>query len=76
MAIAERLSRIEALLEVNNDTTSRVMKTLEGPTGVVVRLDRVEQSHACLRKWTGLVGVTAVAALVQKTLPFLTKLFH
>ena len=76
MKLSDRLSRIEALLEVNNATTDKLVRILEGEAGMVVRLDRVEREYACLRKWVGLVGATALATLVQKIVPSLGKLLH
>ena len=76
MRLSERLSRIEALLEVNNATTDKLVNMLDGENGVVVRLDRVERGYACLRKWTGMIGATAMAALVQKVIPVLGRLVN
>lgn len=74
MKLTDRLSRIEALLEMNIKATERLANALDGHDGLIVRVDRVEGVCKTLRKWTGLVGATAVAALVTKLLPNLHRI--
>lgn len=76
MKLSDRLSRIEALLEMNIKATERLTRALEGRDGLIVRVDRVEEVTKTLRKWTGLVGATALAALVTKGLPKFLHFFH
>ena len=76
MKLSDRLSRMEALLEMQMKATEKLVDALDGKDGLVVRLDRVEESSKCLRRWTGVVGATALAALVQRGLPKFLGLFH
>lgn len=72
----ERLARVEACLETGNQRLDRILAILEGAEGVVVRLDRVEQSHKRLRHYSHALTGAVIAALSTKLLPALAKLWN
>jgi len=73
---AERLARVEAQLEGCLHRLDRVLSAVEGTSGIVVRLDRVEQGAARSRKYGFVVASTAIAALTTSMIPKLLSILR
>lgn len=76
MTQAERLARVETQLEGCLFRLDRLLNAVEGSNGMVVRLDRVEQTQTRSRKYGFVVASTAIAALTSSVLPKLLVLFR
>lgn len=75
MSANERLARLETQLDAMDKKLDRVLLDLEGPTGMVVRLDRLEQAHQRVKQWTKAAVAAAFAALASKVIPYLPMKF-
>ena len=71
--LVDRLARMEIAFQHMDEKVDRVLNLMDGPNGLVVRLDRAEQQLKGLRHYSHLLAGAVVAALSSK---WLVKLFN
>lgn len=69
MRTSDRLIKLETQLEDVSEKLDRLLGAMEGSSGMVVRLDRMEQAHARVKVYTHVVASVALTTWVTKVLP-------
>lgn len=70
---SERVARLEVMVERHIKQVDKLLNALDGPSGILVRLDRVEQTIKGMKVYSHAVAVAVIAAFTGKYLPMIFK---